>query len=215
MSHFITLVLIPLDTPAAMTEAAVAALLEPFDENIAVDPYPIGCSCVGQIAYYAGADAANHTVADLDDLRVRYGDLPEEIRPTWEVWTAEWRTAADRVEQAHALYHQPNPACAECHGTGTYMTTYNPQSQWDWWVIGGRWEGWLSRSNRLRTVQAAQQHKIPFAVVTPDGQWHAQGRIGWWGMASEEKTDDVWANTVQQLLLAYPDATAVSCDLHI
>lgn len=30
-----------------------------------------------------------------------------------------------------------------CGGTGKVMSTYNPNSTWDWWVIGGRWQGHL------------------------------------------------------------------------
>jgi hypothetical protein len=28
-----------------------------------------------------------------------------------------------------------------CYGTGTVKSTYNPDSKWDWWTLGGRWTG--------------------------------------------------------------------------
>jgi len=28
---------------------------------------------------------------------------------------------------------------------------------------------------------------MPFAVVTPDGQWHEKGRMGWFGLVANEK----------------------------
>ena len=34
--------------------------------------------------------------------------------------------------------------CPECDGMGTLETTANPDGQWDWWQIGGRWTGWIS-----------------------------------------------------------------------
>lgn len=30
-----------------------------------------------------------------------------------------------------------------CGGTGRVMSTYNPESRWDWWTIGGRWNGYF------------------------------------------------------------------------
>ena len=34
-----------------------------------------------------------------------------------------------------------------------------------------------------------------YAVVTPDGKWHAPGKMGWWGFASETPEDEwMWEN---------------------
>ena len=33
--------------------------------------------------------------------------------------------------------------CEDCNGSGTSVTTYNPESKWDWYQVGGRWEGEL------------------------------------------------------------------------
>ena len=38
---------------------------------------------------------------------------------------------------------EPAPDCEDCEGSGTSVTTYNPKSKWDWYVVGGRWEGEL------------------------------------------------------------------------
>jgi len=61
-----------------------------------------------------------------------------------------WQEAAARYEQAEKDYlatrtdgEMPDPKCADCKGTGKSKTTYNPQSKFDWWVIGGRWTGML------------------------------------------------------------------------
>jgi hypothetical protein len=31
-----------------------------------------------------------------------------------------------------------------CKGAGVVMTTYSPNAQWDWWVVGGRWAGFFA-----------------------------------------------------------------------
>ncbi len=213
MSHFVTLVLVPKDS--LDVKGAVESLLAPYDEEITVAPYETDCYCIGGIARHAGVQAADREVGDMNDLRTRYWNLPEEGRPTWEAWTAAWTAAADRTEKAHPLYQKPDPQCEDCQGSGKRMTTYNPDSQWDWWTIGGRWDGWLSRSNRLKAKTAAAKGKVPFAIVTPDGAWHEKASMGWWGMVSNKKDDEAWADEAQRLLLAHPDAWAVACDLHI
>lgn len=213
MSHFVALVLVPQDS--VDVEGAVSALLAPYDEAITVAPYATDCYCIGVIASRAGVEVADREVEALDDLRVRYWNLPEDERPEWVAWIADWTATADRIEQAHPLYQKPNPQCEDCHGSGKRQTTYNPDSQWDCWTIGGRWDGWLSEDNQLPAVDVAGQGKIPFAVLTPDGAWHEAGRMGWFGVASDAKDETAWEDEVHSLLLAHPEALAVACDLHI
>lgn len=213
MSHFVTLVLVPKDSRDV--EGTVSSLLAPYDEDITVLSYQTDCFCIGAIAHSAGVQAATRAVASLDDLRFRYRQLPDDERPTWEAWTADWAAVADRTEQAHPLYQKPDPDCAECHGSGQRPTTYNPDSRWDWWTIGGRWDGWLDPTNQCPAFAVLFTNKTPFAVVTPDGQWHQRGHMGWWGIVSDAQDDETWTNTVRTLLTDHADAIAVTCDLHI
>jgi hypothetical protein len=53
------------------------------------------------------------------------------------------------------------------------------------------------------------------AIITPDGAWHEQGRMGWWGMIHDEKPENVWRNEAATILLTHRDALAVGCDLDI
>ncbi len=216
MSHFVTFVLIPATTPSDAYQATVAKLLAPFDESIEVNAYPTDCYCVGSLAQHAGFLAAEKEIGIFQELREQYWALPETERPEWSAYTAPFEAVANRVEQAHPLYQKPNSACEECKGTGIRQTTYNPNSQWDWWSIGGRWNEWMSPTNSVPATALLQDdNKIPFAMVTPDGQWHQRGHMGWWCMVSDKKADDMWAQEVRQLLQTYPDTIAVACDLHI
>ena len=35
-----------------------------------------------------------------------------------------------------------------CAGTGSVTSTSNPNAKWDWWCIGGRWNGWLAPADK-------------------------------------------------------------------
>lgn len=172
----------------------------------------------------------------------------------------------------------------DCLGTGTYTSTYNPNSKWDWYVIGGRWNGWLAdedkqpendprnwktcwicggtgkRDDELGrkareenpeytcngcsgtgkelkwpTEQIQSDMNIvpvelllelerrrgelprPFAFVTPDGEWHEKGEMGWWGMVRDEKEADSWESQWRDAVAKYSDGehVLISVDCHI
>ena len=44
-----------------------------------------------------------------------------------------------------------------------YMTTYNPNSRWDWFVLGGRWAGMLPTKNGDKNV--AQKKDVDYSLV--------------------------------------------------
>jgi hypothetical protein len=59
----------------------------------------------------------------------------------WDEHIKEWSAVEKRETESHPRYGKPKHDCEDCKGTGTAKTTYNPNSRWDWWQIGGRWTG--------------------------------------------------------------------------
>lgn len=59
------------------------------------------------------------------------------------------------------------------------------------------------------------EDKVPYALVTPDGEWHQRGEMGWFGVSSGDRPQDDWKAEVRRLVEANKTATAVVCDLHI
>ena len=55
------------------------------------------------------------------------------------------------------------------------------------------------------------------AVVTPDGEWHEVGKMGWWGISSEsgERLRDWVEHFRERFLEPYQDHTIVIVDCHI
>ena len=91
-------------------------------------------------------------------------------------------------------------ACAQCQGTG--KTTAWPTS-------------WAKYSGDIMPIENIPPNVTPFALLTPDGEWHEHGRMGWWGMVSEEKEDFLWADEVRGLLKRWPGTIVVVVDCHI
>jgi len=76
---------------------------------------------------------------------------------------------------------------------GNLITTSNPNGRWDYFNVGRLWEDFLLRKDGtgcdscLITEVDWKKPIITYAVVTPDGKWHSQGRMGWFGMGDETK----------------------------
>jgi hypothetical protein len=79
-------------------------------------------------------------------------------------------------------YGKADPSCDECKGTGRMKTTYNEFACFDWWEIGGRWDGHLPGTKRTSNIlwrNCVIVKELPtgyyfFAVVTPNKEWHEQ-----------------------------------------
>ena len=151
MSHFAVAVLLPVPGDCEQVldlEHRVGEALEPFNENTEVEGYEEECWCLGREAWSAANEQTTVEFGDLNDTRKKFH---AEVRPTLEEGAdvdAAWReyvsarvARRDELEQQHEMYQQFNPECEDCQGHGIRTSTYNPQSKWDWWQIGGRWTG--------------------------------------------------------------------------
>jgi len=164
-------------------------------------------------------------VESIESLRDRFAveypalakasPFDDEVSAIWRGKFVEPRQKMiDELLEKHPYKDLPDPECSECKGTGVYLSTYNPNSKWDWWVIGGRWDDGEERN--VTTVDEILENGIcPFAVVLPDGTWHERGQMGWWACVSNEKADVCWESEFRELIESYKGHTAVTCDLHI
>lgn len=127
---------------------------------------------------------------------------------------------------------------AGCEGgadeQGLYqLSTSNPQAKWDWWEIGGRWNGEVRAARRsdetgfnfgddyhqlaenMLPVKQLHHELTCFAVVTPDGAWHQKGEMGWWAMVNNEKGNEEWQKEAIQMLQQHQEDLLVGVDCHI
>ena len=209
MSHYTVGIITPpeeLDDIGSFVEQQLA----PFDEAIKVAPY---------VCY--SLERARH-------------DLEREVRHFTRI-IADRNEAFDlkRCQQAldELLFMTPEERYAEYlrghshfNTKGEPLSRYNPASKWDWYEIGGRWEGWLHDcddqqdklgDNIASIEQVIARQKFTFALVTPAGEWFEQGHMGWFGAVIDGKTDDQWHAESEAILRQYMDHSLVLVDAHI
>jgi len=203
MSHYTVTIILP-DKPKnpAHADEMISELVAPFDENVEVEPYK---SHVDQVrSDWRTADPAKlgwpwsyvrrESQVDLDDLAA----------------VADWMSSEDE------------PYYVDEKGLYT-MSTYNPQSKWDWWVVGGRWsgfypiEGGMADIVRKGDVRLTEESNIQTYAVLAEGVWRAPGSMGWFGMSTEDDAERAdyskWFNMFWQGL--NDDAYLAVVDMHI
>jgi hypothetical protein len=260
MSHFITTVLVEGLEPDAQgnlidedIEAAMEEALAPFNENTEVLRYKKDCYCIGHKARMAGREAVQEKFGEpfLDACRAamaeKYpGGLPifgfndDAEEAYWNALLKPREDAEAEATAAHPMAGKPDPECDECKGKGWHFSTYNKQSQWDWYRIGGRWNGFYLPTAEdadsapkgqygLGVAQAAgnyipvkdllekwdAERFVSFALLTPEGDWLESGSMGWWGIVSGAMSRDEWKQRFRETLEKYPNAVAVAVDCHI
>ena len=104
------------------------------------------------------------------------------------------------------------------------ITTYNPKSKWDWYTIGGRYDGRLKGEasntdeglyrNILLAKQLEQKLKC-FAIITPDGEFHERGQMHWFGIVTDQKENDDWDEEIIKTIQKYQNDILVAVDCHI
>lgn len=102
----------------------VEGMMEQYSESYQVEEYEKDCDCVGDIALLESGQFK----------RTFCAEMPEHKQ----------LKAQDDFIKNHPMHNKPNPDCDYCEGKGVYMSTDNPNGQFDWFVIGGRWAGALN-----------------------------------------------------------------------
>jgi len=235
MSHFFLIALMPDGTDECEIPEVLETLMSPYDESRRMAPYMAPCSCIGYQARSSVRSKLDAEGLGWDDLRNSYQQLPEseQTGDKWQAQIAPREKREAELLELQAGLDSPDADCEECHGTGKRQTTYNPDSKWDWYVVGGRWNGEIKgeprddadggfnfgsefhgiEENSCRVEEICKG--IPFAILTPEGEWIERGKMGWWGMTIDEKDGDEWAETVKRVFEKYAGHLAVGVDCHI
>ncbi len=74
---------------------------------------------------------------------------------------------------------------------------------------------WADYDGDIMPVPDIHLKGYPHALVTPDGAWHQQGEMGFFGFSSCDVDDAEWKEVVDALLEKHHDCVAVVVDCHI
>ena len=215
MSHFITLVF------TKENGRTVEELLAPYDENIVYAPYVL----------YTREQAIAKIRKEIEDYKngpyTEYVSSPkkyEESHPNAEHINylknkfpkkLEW-TDDECYEDMKGRFDEDMIKL-----NGDLLSTYNPNSKWDCYTIGGRWNNYLKTlsgetTNEDYASEIDWKDIIPFAFVTPIGEWHERGEMGWWACVSNGKNIEDWKSEFKEFLDNLDEDTIVTVvDCHI
>ncbi len=189
-------------------ESIIAERMEPYYEHSEAEPY----------VCYSHEQAAADIASNIHRLEL----IISRNESQYDLAKCRENLEELRTMTPEQKYREYIKYCEHFNARGEPISTYNPESKWDWYVIGGRWDGWITgretdgeavRDNVATTERAIERDIIPHAIITPDGEWHEHGQLGWWGMLLTE--NDGWDAQARRILAGYPDHQLIILDAHI
>lgn len=208
MSHYSVLVITkPNDTDI---EKNVAELLAPYNENIDVAPYVNKTKEALMHELDTEYRARLHREIEYDGYALVCGPHNRHVRikdDTHVDLLIDQALNGDRGK--YELFAYDWAGGCGFDADGNLLTNQNPNSKWDWWQIGGRWSD--DATNDTAKVIDLPEGFETFAVVTPDGVWHAEGDVGWFACVSNEDDD----YDFHKIVADYEDYDCALVDCHI
>lgn len=209
--------------------AQAELMLSKFDEALEVPAYAEPCYCVGSSARHRAYDLANAKMP-IEQHRKEFSNLPEVkqailaskqagnygFSPAMdEKWRSEFELPFEALREQ--FYQEqpdkdaPDPECTSCQGKGYQETTYNPNTKFDQYVLGGIWEQHFDHLQGRTAREFLSQPEQTFAILTPEGEWLQKSEI----ILQTTKPNDNWQQTFTDTLQKFADCHVLVYDCHI
>ena len=120
MSHYTVGVIIDKNIEKAFIEGAVDKALAPFDEDLVVAPY---------VSKTKEALEKEHQEI-LEVMKIKES----------KKYNVEYLLENKEKYETFEAYLESNYGDRDFDNDGNLLSSYNPNSKWDWFTIGGRWE---------------------------------------------------------------------------
>lgn len=247
-------------THGGAVEGLVADILAPYSEDVEVAEYVRECSCVGFAAWNEVSRLAStvmfagtgETIPSLmtkwkaEKVRIeQQHDSADSEKGKYcmslEEYTQPWADGKNELATVLITYHpereRPDKNCTFCDGGGKYPSTYNPNSKWDCWQIGGvglhfpdhlrngeypvglesEHLPYIIKVDDLLNLNGSQfsQYGVPTAVVGK-GFWCGNDyQLSASSFSQQSKPKDWWEGELKELYRNHTGKYAVAVDLHI
>lgn len=114
----------------------------------------------------------------------------------------------ENIERHNELYD----SFLKRYETDKECKKFHPQFEYG---IKGKMEGEIFVPESREQYVNRHSGFATFAILK-DGIWYQRGEMGWWGMTSNEKPDEVWDKEFSNLINELPDETLLSVyDCHV
>lgn len=213
MTHFYAWVAVPMNSDHDFMKVQVDKALETFSEEYPKESYSTECSCDVLGRRERAFHMASLLCGDLYNsvsqaLNCRKRDWLDDQAVDYRSW---WTTFTDYYDYAPDGF---SPECVACHGTGHYTITSNPDALYDWYAIGGRYEGLFPSQRNWaygREIHGWTDHLPMPAFIVMGDRRVIRPRT--------EKTVSMtplqWRNRVKAVVGTYRHLTFVIVDMHI
>lgn len=216
-------VLAPITLSKEVLVEMVSALMDPYDKALQVDEHDAQCPCMFTDVRAKAEELANSRVNAADaSADSNEQDRNQRLFDRVKDYALDFQEKLGAAVQELADQAAPDPSCKECGGSGKIRTTANPNGKWTHWIIGGYFAGPVLKSCLKRAVDnpdivpisALNMEKIPlnhlWAIITPDGEWHAAGDPFWFG--AQRIDDPDWENTARSIIKRHADSILVAIE---
>jgi hypothetical protein len=230
--HSLVYVIIPSTTTDIF--ATVEYLLAGSEQNPTKEykKFTVPCVCINSIAQretyqpFDKSEEGQELSAILQDARRK------KDRATEEVILVKRFRIIHTLERRHPMYMKPDPECEYCQGTGKDTDDYDPNGEWDYWEIGGRWNHLFIDTTTITDPKSQEligniayvrdvlTKGTPAAIVTPEGEWHTGPIVLLDELFEPERTEEElqgrveWKEKAQQMLQKYVNEMIVVVDCH-
>ena len=221
MSHFCVYVFHDKNT-------SIDTLLAPYDENLLVEPY----------VEYNKEEAIAKVRKEIEDYKngpyAEYIKNPEEYEKKYKCtkkyieflkneFPKKINWTDDQCYDDMKEYYDSDMIDKD----GNLLSKYNPKSKWDWYEVGGRWCGGIPmKTNTKLEIKSCNECKVsqidmdkispPYAYVDTNGNWYERGKMGWFGISSNDKDKDSWDDEFKKFINNQKKSTIVTLvDCHI
>lgn len=158
MSHYTTLAIVRKNSASSFED-----IMAPYDENLDVEPYIFQTK--EELIKEFAADVEKRRRSHKRALELTKEEY-EEAREKEDLFYRSYTVARgpmpegyeelnlDDPEAVYALYRKEEGEYDDFDEEGNLLSTYNPNSKWDWYITGGRWSDQLILKNGKRADRA-------------------------------------------------------------